>query len=83
MRLTLWNEAAEQFDCPINSVIAVKNALVGEFNGKTLSAVSSTTIQVEPEIPETNLLQSKPIIIDFSFHSFSLLYITFHLQIGS
>jgi replication factor A1 len=62
VRLTLWNEMAEQFDCPINSVIAVKGAMVGEFNGKTLSALNNTTIQIDPEIPETNLLRSNSFV---------------------
>ena len=57
VRFTLWADLAENFDCSPNRVIAIKNAMVGEYNGKTLSCVSNTTFQVEPEIPETNLLK--------------------------
>jgi replication factor A1 len=62
VRFTLWNEMAEQFDCPINSVIAIKGAMVGEFNGKTLSALNNTTIHIDPDIPETNLLRSNSFV---------------------
>ncbi|CAG2113357.1 unnamed protein product, partial [Medioppia subpectinata] len=57
VRFTLWNEVAEQFDGQTNQIIAIKNAVVGEFNGRTLSGVSSTTYQLDPDIPETNILK--------------------------
>ena len=60
VRFTLWNEVAEQFECDLHSVLAVKNAFVGEYNGRTLSMVNNTTMQVDPEIPETALLKGIP-----------------------
>nr|XP_012139145.1 PREDICTED: replication protein A 70 kDa DNA-binding subunit isoform X2 [Megachile rotundata] len=54
---TLWGKEAEEFDGSNNPVIAVKGARVGEFNGgKNLSSLSSTVIQINPDIPEAHRL---------------------------
>lgn len=51
----MWGTEAEEFDGSSNPVVAIKGARIGEFNGgKNLSAISSTVIQVEPDIPEAH-----------------------------
>ncbi|XP_034177571.1 replication protein A 70 [Osmia lignaria lignaria] len=56
--LTLWGTEAEDFDGSNNPVVAVKGARIGEFNGgKNLSALSSTVMQVDPDIPEAHRLR--------------------------
>ena len=71
VRFTIWGEQAENFDAPINSIIAIKNALVGEFNGKTLSTTfGSTNIQVDPDIPEAHLIKGKFYIVTYEINKF-------------
>nr|XP_033324078.1 replication protein A 70 kDa DNA-binding subunit [Megalopta genalis] len=56
--LTLWDLQAENFDGSMNPVLAIKGARVGEFNGgKNLSAISSTVIQIDPDIPAAHKLR--------------------------
>ena len=56
--LTLWGTEAEDFDGSNNPVVAVKGARIGEFNGgKNLSTLSSTVMQVDPDIPEAHRLR--------------------------
>jgi len=57
VRFTLWGEEAEHFRGPTGAVIAIKNALIGEFNGKTLGSISSTSIQIDPDIPEAHVVK--------------------------
>ena len=56
--LTLWGSQAEEFDGSNNPVLAVKGSRVGEFNGgKNLSTISSTVLQLDPDIPEAHRLR--------------------------
>ncbi|XP_015111159.1 replication protein A 70 kDa DNA-binding subunit [Diachasma alloeum] len=56
--LTLWGTQAESFDGSNHPVIAVKGARLGEFNGgKSLSTLSSSVIQVDPDLPEAHRLR--------------------------
>lgn len=55
--LTLWGKQAEDFDGSENPVILVKGAKVGEYNGKNLSALNSSTMQINPDIPEAHTLR--------------------------
>ena len=41
----------------MNNVIAVKGAIVKDFGGRTLSTLSSSSIQINPDIPEAHLLR--------------------------
>lgn len=55
--LTLWGTQAEQFDGSNSPVLAIKGARIGEFNGaKNLSTISSTVIQVDPDLPAAHKL---------------------------
>ena len=53
--LTLWGKQAEDFDGSSNPVVAVKGARISEFNGgKSLSLLSSSVFQVDPDLPEAH-----------------------------
>ncbi|XP_063992833.1 replication protein A 70 kDa DNA-binding subunit [Diachasmimorpha longicaudata] len=55
---TLWGTQAENFEASNNPVIAVKGARIGEFNGgKSLSTISSSVIQIDPDLPEAHRLR--------------------------
>ncbi|CAG8688573.1 15716_t:CDS:2 [Racocetra fulgida] len=56
--LTLWSLRAEQFDSSIsNHIIACKNVRVGDFSGRSLSAIFDSTIIIDPNIQETKELR--------------------------
>nr|XP_023024582.1 replication protein A 70 kDa DNA-binding subunit-like [Leptinotarsa decemlineata] len=51
--LTLWGSDAENFDGVNNPVIVLKSVKIGEFGGgKHISMISSSTLQVNPEMKE-------------------------------
>lgn len=57
-RFTLWSEKAIHFAGTVGEILAIKSAMVGEFNGKTLSTSANSTIQLNPDIPEAPLLKN-------------------------
>lgn len=52
----LWRQA-ESFDGANNPVVALKGAKVSDFANCSLSTVSSTTLTVNPDIPEAYQLK--------------------------
>ena len=48
---TLWGQQAEEFDGTSNPVLAFKGVKIGDFNGRTLSALGSTLLSQDP--PDT------------------------------
>ncbi|KAI9014187.1 putative RFA1 protein [Hyaloraphidium curvatum] len=58
IRLTLWGKQAMNFRGDNNPVIAVKSAKVGDFGGRSLSLYSTSTLTMDPDIPETHRLSS-------------------------
>lgn len=52
VRLTIWGKTAESFDAQPESVIAFKGVKVGDFGGRSLSLLSSGSMNVNPEIDE-------------------------------
>ncbi|KAI9460036.1 replication factor-a protein [Russula earlei] len=56
-RLTLWGKQAEQFNSSSDSVIAFKGVRVSEYNGLSLSLLSSGSMAVDPDIPEAHALK--------------------------
>ncbi|OAD56898.1 Replication protein A 70 kDa DNA-binding subunit [Eufriesea mexicana] len=51
-------DETEEFDASNNPVLALKGARVGEFNGgKNLSTLSSTVLQIDPDIPAAHRLR--------------------------
>ena len=39
-------------------MVAIKTARVGDFNGKTLSTLSTSLVDVDPDIPEAGRLRN-------------------------
>ncbi|RXG65009.1 Replication protein A 70 kDa DNA-binding subunit [Armadillidium vulgare] len=58
VRLTLWGERAENFDGSLNPIIAAKGVKVSDFSGKSLSFLSSSAMQVNPDIKESHKLRA-------------------------
>ena len=55
--LTLWNEAAEKWDERRQPVLAAKGVKVSDFGGRSLSAMQSSTVTPDPDIPEAHRLR--------------------------
>lgn len=56
--VTLWGTQAEEFDGSSMPVIALKSARVSEFNGgKNLGLVSTSTMQINPDIPKAHQMR--------------------------
>uniref|UniRef100_A0A8C6SV95 Replication protein A subunit n=1 Tax=Neogobius melanostomus TaxID=47308 RepID=A0A8C6SV95_9GOBI len=49
--VTLWGEEAEKFDGSGQPIVAIKGARLSDFGGRSLSALFSSTILVNPDIP--------------------------------
>ncbi|KAM4842902.1 replication protein A 70 kDa DNA-binding subunit [Thomomys bottae] len=54
---TLWGEDADKFDGSRQPVMAIKGARVSDFGGRSLSVLSSSTIIMNPDIPEAYKLR--------------------------
>ncbi|XP_015235534.1 PREDICTED: replication protein A 70 kDa DNA-binding subunit-like [Cyprinodon variegatus] len=50
--VTLWGEEAEKFDGSGQPVVAIKGARLSDFGGRSLSALFSSTVMVNPDLPE-------------------------------
>ena len=59
LSLTLWGGSAETFNPEGNPVIAVKGCKVSDFSGVSLSALSSSVIQYNPDVPKCHALKGK------------------------
>lgn len=57
VRLTIWGKTAENFDARTESVIAFKGVKVSDFGGRSLSLLSSGTMNVDPDIDEAHKLK--------------------------
>lgn len=57
VRVTVWGKTATNFDAPTESVIAFKGVRVSDFGGRSLSLLSSGTMAVDPDIPESHRLK--------------------------
>ncbi|KAG1705844.1 hypothetical protein DVH05_002409 [Phytophthora capsici] len=57
IKCTMWNERAQE-DCSgwQNQVLAIKGCRVSEYNGRSISTVSSSNFTVNPAIPEAGHL---------------------------
>ncbi|XP_029303832.1 replication protein A 70 kDa DNA-binding subunit-like isoform X2 [Cottoperca gobio] len=56
--LTLWGEEAEKFDVSGKPVVAVKGARLSDFGGRSLSALFSSTVMVNPDLPQAFSLRA-------------------------
>ncbi|KAG8954188.1 Replication factor A protein 1 [Tulasnella sp. 424] len=57
VRMTLWGKQAESFHATNNPVMAFKAVKVGDFGGRTLSMVGTSTYQENPDIDVAHLLR--------------------------
>lgn len=55
--MTLWGKSAETFEAESAPVIAFRGVKVGDFGGRSLSMVSSSTMMVEPDISSAHELR--------------------------
>ncbi|XP_036380112.1 replication protein A 70 kDa DNA-binding subunit [Megalops cyprinoides] len=55
--VTLWGEEAEKFDGSAQPILAIKGARLSDFGGRSLSALFSSTVMVNPDIPEAYKLR--------------------------
>ncbi|CAN9501139.1 unnamed protein product [Ophioblennius macclurei] len=56
--VTLWGEEAEKFDGSGEPVVAIKGARLSDFGGRSLSALFSSTVMVNPDVPEAFRLRA-------------------------
>ncbi|XP_068572152.1 replication protein A 70 kDa DNA-binding subunit-like [Cebidichthys violaceus] len=56
--VTLWGEEAEKFDGSRQPVVAIKGARLSDFGGRSLSALFSSTVMVNPDLPEAFSLRA-------------------------
>ncbi|KAI8504968.1 60S acidic ribosomal protein P1 [Branchiostoma belcheri] len=52
VNLTLWGGEADKFDGSSCPVIAIKGARLSDFGGRSLSTMGSSTVMINPDIPE-------------------------------
>lgn len=57
VRLTIWGNAATTFDALPESVVAFKGVKVSDFNGRSLSLLSSGSMTIDPDIDEAHKLK--------------------------
>ncbi len=53
--VTIFLQIAETGGHP---VVAVKTARVGDFNGKTLSTLSTSLVEIDPDVTEAGMLRN-------------------------
>ncbi|KAK9536530.1 hypothetical protein VZT92_006303 [Zoarces viviparus] len=56
--VTVWGEEAEKFDGSRQPVVAIKGARLSDFGGRSLSALFSSTVMVNPDLPEAFSLRA-------------------------
>jgi replication factor A1 len=55
VRVTLFGKSAENWSInDVNPVLAIKNAKIGDFGGRTLSCSTSSTMQINPDLPDAH-----------------------------
>ncbi|VBB75142.1 Putative Replication factor-A protein [Podospora comata] len=57
VRVTVWGKTATEFQGKPEEVIAFKGTRVSDFNGRSLSLLSSGTMAIDPDIPEAHALK--------------------------
>jgi replication factor A1 len=57
IELTLWGEKASKGDLVVGQVVAVKAAKVSEWNTRSLSMMQSSSLNVDPDLPEAHQLR--------------------------
>lgn len=57
IQLTMWGNDAETFDGTGQPILAIKGARLSDFGGRSLSTQFSSTLMINPEIPEAYKLR--------------------------
>ncbi|TGZ83991.1 replication factor-a protein [Ascodesmis nigricans] len=57
VKCTIWGAQAENWDLPVDNVVAFKGVRVGDFGGKTLSMLYTSTMTPNPDIDEAHTLK--------------------------
>ncbi|XP_052472753.1 replication protein A 70 kDa DNA-binding subunit [Carassius gibelio] len=57
IQLTMWGNDAETFDGSGQPILAIKGARLSDFGGRSLSTLYSSTVMINPDIPEAYKLQ--------------------------
>ncbi|BGP46042.1 Replication factor A protein 1 [Rhodotorula kratochvilovae] len=57
VRVTLWGRQAENWQELDNGIVAIKGVKVGDFGGRSLSVSGSSTVAIDPDIPEAHELR--------------------------
>ncbi|EME81073.1 uncharacterized protein MYCFIDRAFT_29007 [Pseudocercospora fijiensis CIRAD86] len=57
VRLTIWGKVAESFDASPEAVVAFKGVKVSDFGGRSLSLLSSGSMNIDPDIDEAYKLK--------------------------
>nr|XP_002127939.1 replication protein A 70 kDa DNA-binding subunit [Ciona intestinalis] len=52
IQVTLWGQEAEKFTSEESAVVVLKSAKVSDFGGCSMSTIGSTTVTINPDIPE-------------------------------
>ncbi|THG99977.1 hypothetical protein EW026_g2488 [Hermanssonia centrifuga] len=73
VRLTLWGKYAEQFNQTGEPVIAWKSVKVGDFGGRSLSMMSSSMMEINPDLPEAHNLRGWAVLRRFDRRDIQLL----------
>ena len=71
LQLTLWGKHAESFDSSGNPVIAIKGCKVSDYSGVSLGALSSSVVQINPDIQKCHELKGTKDVIIW-IHRFSI-----------
>uniref|UniRef100_A0A672KH44 Replication protein A subunit n=1 Tax=Sinocyclocheilus grahami TaxID=75366 RepID=A0A672KH44_SINGR len=72
IQLTMWGNDAETFDGSGQPILAIKGARLSDFGGRSLSTLYSSTVMINPDIPEAYKLQ-------YTMRSDALLFLFLHL----
>ena len=56
-RVTLWGKNAENWNEDGPVIVGLKGVKVGDFGGRTLSVGGSSTIAIDPDVPEAHTLR--------------------------
>ncbi|XP_051963145.1 replication protein A 70 kDa DNA-binding subunit isoform X2 [Xyrauchen texanus] len=57
IQVTMWGNEAETFDGTGQPILAIKGARLSDFGGRSLSTLYSSTVMVNPDIPEAYKLR--------------------------
>lgn len=57
VRCTVWGKVAENWEVSVDEIVAFKGIKVGDFGGRSLSMLHSSTMSINPDIDEAHILR--------------------------